>query len=130
MATHVKVLGIIHIVFGALGIMGALAVLLLFGGLAGLAGASAEPNAGLAVPIVGGIGGIIFIVVLVISLPGLITGIGLLEFRPWARMLGIVVSALSLINVPFGTALGIYGLWTLLNRETEQLFARPHVAGI
>jgi hypothetical protein len=60
---------------------------------------------------------------LAISLPGLITGIGLLKLQPWARIVGIVLSAINLINIPFGTALGIYGLWVLLNKETEQLFS-------
>jgi hypothetical protein len=37
-------------------------------------------------------------------------------------MLAIVVSALHLINIPFGTALGIYGLWVLLSPEAQRLF--------
>jgi hypothetical protein len=62
-----------------------------------------------------------------LSLPGLIIGIGLMQFRPWARIAGIVLSALDLVSVPpFGTALGIYGLWVLLNNETERMFeVRP-----
>ena len=57
-----------------------------------------------------------------ISVPTVIGGIGLLKFREWARILLIVMSALNLINIPFGTALGIYGLWTLLNDGTRVLF--------
>ena len=41
----------------------------------------------------------------------------------------MVLSAIHLINIPFGTALGVYGLWALTNPETEQLFARPLVQG-
>jgi hypothetical protein len=59
---------------------------------------------------------------MLLSLPGLIAGIGLVKFRPWARILGIVISALDLLSVPFGTALGVYGLWVLLSTETEALF--------
>jgi hypothetical protein len=77
-----------------------------------------------AVPILGGIGGLVFIVFLVLSLPSLVVGIGLLQFKPWGRILGIVLSALHLFNVPFGTVLGIYGLWVLLSTETERLFRR------
>ncbi|MBI3696140.1 MAG: hypothetical protein HY238_15045, partial [Acidobacteria bacterium] len=61
------------------------------------------------------------------GLPSLIAGIGLLKLRPWARILTIVLSAIDLIHVPFGTALGLYGLWALLSKEGEQLFARPQV---
>lgn len=125
MATHVKALGVIYTVLGAIGILGALTVLLVFGGIAGVAGGVADPEARFAIPILGGLGGLLFLIVLVFSLPALIAGIGLLQLKPWGRILGIVVSAISLLNVPIGTALGIYGLWALLNRETELLFARP-----
>ena len=127
MAQHVKILGILHIVFAALALVGGVAFLLLFGGLAGLVGATSQsPDSALAIPILSGIGGLIFLFVLVISLPGLIGGIGLLQFKPWARTLMIVISAFDLLGFPLHTALGIYGLWVLLNRETEQLFvAQP-----
>jgi hypothetical protein len=52
----------------------------------------------------------------------LITGYGLLNYRPWARVIGIILSAISLINIPIGTVVGAYGLWVLLNKETERLF--------
>ena len=63
-------------------------------------------------------------------LPSLITGYGLLYFKPWARIVGIVLSAVSLINFPIGTAVGIYGLWVLLNKETERLFDTTHSSAI
>ena len=59
---------------------------------------------------------------LAISLPGLVAGIGLLKFQPWARILAIVLSALHLVNFPFGTAVGIYGLYVLLSDEGSRLF--------
>jgi hypothetical protein len=125
MAQHVKILGILHIVFGALGVLGAIIVLLVFGGLSAVAGLSDSPEGLPAVPIFGAIGAFVFILVLCVSLPGLIIGIGLMQFKPWARILGIVLSALDLFGFPFHTALGIYGLWVLLSRETEQLFGSP-----
>ena len=125
MADHIKIVAILHIVLGSLTILGGLAVLAVFGGIATLIGASGSPDALPAVPIVGGIGGLIALVLFVLGVPGLIAGIGLLKFRPWARILGIIISALDLIHVPFGTALGIYGLWALLSREGEQLFQNP-----
>ena len=127
MANHVRIVAILHIVLGSLGIMAALVVLLVFGGIAGLigaAGADADLPANAAVPIVGLIGGAIAVFLLIISIPGVIAGIGLLHYREWARILTIVLSAIDLLNVPFGTALGIYGLWALLQQETVGLFQR------
>src|SRR5271165_942182 len=114
MESHVKVLGILHIVFGSLGVLLALAILVVLGGVAGLLGATDSGNAHISIPIVGGVGALIFFVLLALSLPGLIAGIGLLSFQPWARILTIVLSVLYLVHVPFGTALGVYGLWVLL----------------
>jgi len=53
---------------------------------------------------------------------GLVAGWGLLERQPWARMLAIVLGAISLVDVPFGTALGIYTLWVLLPAQSEAEF--------
>jgi hypothetical protein len=125
MEQHVKILGVLHIVFGSVGILIALGMLLLFGGIAGIIGATDHSNElNISIPLLGSVGALIFFVLLAISLPGLIAGIGLLQFRSWARILTIVISVLDLIHVPVGTALGIYGLWVLLSQGSERLF-RP-----
>lgn len=43
----------------------------------------------------------------------LIAGYGLLQRRPWGRVVAIIAAILALIKIPFGTALGIYTLWAL-----------------
>lgn len=43
----------------------------------------------------------------------LLVGYALLTRKPWGRVLAIVLAILSLIKIPFGTALGIYTLWVL-----------------
>ena len=85
-------------------------------------GASGDPDAAFALPIIG-ITGITLVTFLVLlSLPGIIIGIGLLRLRPWSRIAAIVLSILSLAMMPVGTLVGVYGLWVLFNRETERLF--------
>lgn len=129
MQQHVKILGILHIVFGALGVLLGIGGLLFFGSIAGVVGLNeSDPDKLVAIPILASIGGIILVVLLAVSLPGIIAGWGLLQFRNWARILTIVLSAISLLNVPFGTALGIYGLWVLLSKEGEALFRPRPVA--
>ncbi len=51
---------------------------------------------------------------------GIVTGWGLLERQSWARMLAIVLGCFSLVEMPLGTALGIYTLWVLLPAQSEQ----------
>jgi len=52
----------------------------------------------------------------------------LLHHQAWARILGIVLSVFSLVSFPFGTALGAYGLWVLLNADGARLFEQPSAA--
>jgi hypothetical protein len=127
MQTHVKVVAVGFIVLGALGVLAALMLMLIFGGAAGIVGAAAdEPEAAIAIPIIGMTGTLLTVFLFAVSLPGLITGFGLLSWKPWARILAIVLCAINLINIPIGTILGIYGLWVLLNKDTERLFeAQP-----
>jgi hypothetical protein len=122
MDTHVKVLGVLHIAMGALGLIGALLLVLVFGGVAGLVAADGDPDAAVAFSIIGLTGTAIVVLVVALSLPGVIIGIGLFQFRSWARIGGIVLSILDLIWIPFGTILGVYGLWVLLSKDTEHAF--------
>lgn len=125
MQTHVKVLAVLFIVFSALGVLFAVGMGAMFG-IAGMAGAAADPeDAAIALPVLGITGSLLTIFFLAISLPGLVTGFALLSYKPWARILGIVLCAINLINFPFGTVLGAYGLWVLLNKDTERLFSTP-----
>ena len=124
METHVKVLAVLHIVLGALGVLIGLGV------FAGLVHLDADPDAAVAIPILGGIGEIVLIVLLVLSVPGIIVGVGLLSFRPWSRILAIVLSILHILNIPFGTAIDIYSLWVLFSNEGARLFEPRTVASV
>ncbi len=126
MEQHVKVVGVLYIVLGTMGVIAALICLMIFGGVAGYVGivAQEEPDARIAVPILGAVGLGLFLFLLVLSAPGIIAGVGLLQLRPWARIVTIVLSALNLMNIPIGTLVGAYGLWVMLSLETEKLF-RP-----
>ncbi len=51
---------------------------------------------------------------------GVAAGWGLLQRLSWARMLAIVMGCVGMIEMPFGTALGIYTLWVLLPARSEE----------
>ena len=128
METHVKVLGVLYLAFSALGLLFALFLLLAVGSAAGIVGVTADASdAAVAIPIIGLAGTALGVFLLLLALPGLLTGWGLLTFKPWARILGLVLSALNLLQIPIGTVLGIYGLWVLLHKDTERLFSRTSV---
>jgi hypothetical protein len=124
MDTHVRVLGVLYIALGILGLMFAAFMLVGLGGAAGIITASADPDdAALAVPILSLVGTALVACLFALSLPAVITGIGLLYFKSWARIVGIVIAAIALLGFPWITILGIYGLWVLFSKDTERFFS-------
>jgi hypothetical protein len=120
MQEHIKIIGILWVVFGALSLFGAL---FLFGILFGI---SFIPGMGEIAPGILRIVGIgLASLMAVLGLPNIIGGWGLLKGREWARVLVLILAFLSLFNVPFGTALGIYSLIVLFNPEAVKLFQGP-----
>jgi hypothetical protein len=58
------------------------------------------------------------------SILGLVGGIGILVYKPWARYIVLIVSAIGCVNIPFGTVKGIYSIWVLVNDDTLKLFEK------
>jgi hypothetical protein len=75
----------------------------------------------MAAPIAATIGMVIATFFFALGLPAIIGGWGLLHYRPWSRILMIVISVFHLFHIPLGTALGVYGLWVLLNDDSRRL---------
>lgn len=59
---------------------------------------------------------------ILLSIPGLIAGIGLFKRKEWARILTLIVSVISLLNFPLGTAIGVYSIWALVHPEVINNF--------
>ncbi len=62
---------------------------------------------------------------MLLGLPGMLAGYGLLKRRPWGRVLALVVGILGLANVPIGTLIGLYTLWVLLQEQASVVFRTP-----
>lgn len=120
---HIKIVAVLHIVFGALGLLAGLIVCIALGGAAAITGIAASmSDAAIAVPILGIVGGVIFFILVLTSLPALIGGIGLLRNENWGRILIIIVSVLGLLNFPIGTIVGAYSLIVLLSPDASRYF--------
>ncbi len=124
MHKHVTLLGVLYIIFHLFFLFTAVIILFVFAGSIFLAH-SRETTTTLTIV---GLALILFFCLL--SLPGIIGGIGLLQRRSWARILVLILAIFNLVNIPFGTALGIYSLWVLLNSETAQVFDKRPAAPI
>ena len=121
MRQHVSFVGALHIGFGLLGVAGALAIFFGFHFIIELV--EDEP---IAQNVISFIGNSIGLILFFVSILGVLGGIGLFSYRPWARILVMIVSALNCLNVPVGTAKGIYSLWVLMQPETIELFEDPN----
>ena len=116
MRQHVPVLGWCFIVYhGIVALVGIVIGLIVSG--AGVISGERE-----AMFITGAVGVLVTGLLIAISLPGIIAGIGLLKYRQWARILAIIIGVLHLLSFPFGTALGVYALYVLLNAEAPSIF--------
>lgn len=121
MAHHVHLLGVLWLVLGVLTALGGLALLVVANIIFGQRGIAIENGAPSFIrPLLSIIG----CAILAKAAVSFIAGIGLLQRQPWARVLAIVLGVISLLNVPFGTALGIYTLWALLSANAEERYQR------
>ena len=123
MATHVKVLASFFVVIAVLLLAGAFFLPLILGLVGSVVSSSNEPDAATVGAFLGLTGAVLSIVLVCMALPYGICAYGLFKLRPWARIMAIIMSAIALTSVPFGTLLGIYGLIVLFQKQTEQLFA-------
>ena len=70
------------------------------------------------------IANVLMILVTILSIPGIIAGIGLFKRKEWARILTLILSVLDLFNIPFGTAIGAYSIWALVQPEVTAEFQK------
>jgi len=117
MEKHVQFLGGLYIIFNSLTLVVAIVVSAIVAGGGFISGDE------MVIAITGIVASALAIFLLVISAPGIICGFGLLKHRPWARVLALIIGIINLINIPFGTALGIYTLWVLMHEESQSLFS-------
>jgi len=117
MKKHVTVVGAIHIGFGFIGLIGALAAFFALNFAKGVVGNEEIPSM-----VLGFLSVSVPLLIGFLSTLGLVGGIGLLSFQPWARYLVMVVAAIGCLNIPIGTLKGVYSLWVLLQDDTMKLF--------
>lgn len=120
MARHLTILGILYLVSSAIYLLGAVVIATALSGVGLLTGDMG------AFALLSGLGMLFAGFLVVLGLPGLITGWGLLKHQSWSRIAGFVLGGLNLFNFPVGTVLGGYTFWVLLQPETERLLSRGY----
>lgn len=116
MEKHINIIAALHIGLSILGIiMGIVAFFVLYF----VGDFSQDQQAQLVLSIISKV--IVGFFVL-LSIPGLIAGIGLFKRKEWARILTLIISIISLLNFPIGTAVGVYSIWALVHPEVIDQF--------
>jgi hypothetical protein len=114
---HVRMVGILWMAYSALHAVGGIAVLVVAQVVFGHAfhnGPPPEVSFWLR-PLLTVVGWLL----LAKSTAGFFAGWGLLQREEWARTVALVMGFIALLNVPLGTALGIYTLWVLLPARSD-----------
>lgn len=115
MIRHIKIVGTLHIVLGILGVLGAFIIYMAIS-IGGIISGDAT-----AISITQLVGISVGSFILLLSLPGIIGGLGILKYKYWAKILLLVVGFLNLLNFPLGTALGVYTIWVLMNSGIDSV---------
>ena len=61
---------------------------------------------------------------LVLTIPSIVAGYGLLKRRPWAKIAGIVGGVVAAMSFPVGTAVAVYTFWFLFSETGKAVYGR------
>jgi hypothetical protein len=122
---HVNILGLLFIVWGGLFLLaGAIVLALMLGAVALFQYADGGEVSGLAAGLTAAMFGTFAIIAVAWGGIHASAGTALRRQQPWGRTVALVFGVLDLALLPFGTALGIYTLWVLLNDEVRARFVQ------
>lgn len=124
MKRHADFLGVLYLAWGAIFALVGLAGLALGVGALAIAKGSGPVYIGsdLAADLTAFTFGAIGILALLWGLLHVWLGAALRRYRPRARLIALGLAIINLVLFPFGTGLGGYALWVLLNDEGRSLF--------
>jgi hypothetical protein len=122
--SHVDFVGVLFIVWGLLTTLVGVSTLALgVGAVALIASASRGGGGG---EFAAGLTAAVFTALAVIAIlwgaAHVIVGVPLRRHKPWSRLLALTLGSVDLLLLPYGTALGIYALYVLLNEKGKALF--------
>lgn len=127
---HNRTLSILFFVQGGLQLFGGILLAVIYGGIGTMMLSTSHRDEE---QMMGGIflvvGVVVGLIVLVFAAFDIFAASKLLKELSIGRTLGIIVSCLSLMSFPLGTALGIYGLWFLFGDLGKNFYAGVDSSG-
>jgi len=128
--SHVDLVGVLFMVWGALTILIGASTLALGMAAASLISAAADAGRGqFAASLTAATFTVFALLAMLWGGVHVMVGVQIRRRRHWARNGAILLSSVDLLLLPYGTALGVYALWILLREEAKRLFeVAPEVA--
>jgi len=121
---QLEFLGVLFIVWGLLTTLIGLSTLAL--GIGAVAIITSAGRGGASGQVAASVTAAIFTLLAIIAIlwgaTHIVVGFPLRRRRPWARIMALILGSVDLVLLPYGTALGIYALWILLNERGKRLF--------
>ena len=124
MPAQLEFLGVLFIVWGLLTTLIGLSTLAL--GIGAVAIITSAGRGGASGQVAASVTAAIFTLLAIIAIfwgaAHIVVGFPLRRRRPWGRIMALILGSVDLLLLPYGTALGIYALWILLNERGKRLF--------
>ncbi len=122
MAFHVDLAAVLFIVWGALTTLIGLSTLALGIAATALAASAAAEGRQFAAGLMAATFTTLAILAIVWGALHMAVGFPLRRRQHWSRMAALLLAAVDVLLLPYGTALGCYTLWVLLHRSGRVLF--------
>jgi hypothetical protein len=124
--SHLHLLWVLQLVWGAVGVLLGASTLMLAAGAAAIGWTTSGDE------VAAGITAVAFLVCAILLLAAgganAWAGRALKRRQPNGRLVTLILAVPNLFVLPFGTALGIYAFWVLLHNETRARFEPPAAA--
>src|SRR5215470_8941579 len=123
MASQVDFLGVLFVVWGLLTTLVGVSTLALgVGAVALITQASRGSGGQVAAGLTAAVFTTLAIIAIVWGVAHVVVGLPLRQRRSWARHVALMLGSVDLVLLPYGTALGCYALWVLLNEKGKAVF--------
>ena len=123
MPSHVDFVGVLFVVWGLLTTLVGVSTLALgVGAVALITSASRGGGGTFAAGVTAALFTTLAIIAIIWGSAHVVVGVPLRRRRPWARIIALMLGSVDLLLLPYGTALGVYALYVLLNEKGKALF--------
>src|SRR5262245_36321074 len=124
---RIDLVGMLFVLWGALSaLIGASMLALGLGAVALVESSPRSPGGGqIAAVFVAAAFTTLAVMAIIWGVAHILVGLPVQRRRHWSRLAALMLGAVDLLLLPYGTALGVFTLWTLLRQDARTAFSHP-----